>query len=200
MKRMILTGAALFSLAVTLAAVPAEDAGPGGGQVEKSGKWRFEKLDSNKDGFVDKSEFKGPKEAFQNIDSDSDGKLTEDEMRKHHESMIKEFDKDGNGELSEEEKEAMRKEMAERHISEKFKKEDKNGDGFLDQSEFKGPPQVFQKIDENADGKLSKEELQKNHPGKMMKKGQDGTQGGEGKGKKGGKSTPPSDLPAVMNE
>lgn len=155
---------------------------------------KFEKLDANSDGIVDKSEFKGPPEAFQKIDANADEQLTKDEMQEFHKKILEKFDKDGNGELSDAEKDEMRKEMGGKlGPGERFKKEDVNEDGFLDKSEFKGPPEMFDKIDENADGKLSKEELKKKFQQRNNQKD------GDGAGKKHKKQkNADSDVPEIV--
>lgn len=157
-----------------------------GGGIEK----RFEMMDKNTDGFVEKDEFKGPPQIFDKIDADKDGKITKEEMKQHHENKKKEFDTDGDGQLSAQERENMQKKMMGKGIEEQFKRKDKNGDGFLDKSEFIGPPQVFDKLDEDKDGKLSMDELKKNGPPmKMMKKGGEGKKGMQHKKGKGGGAT-----------
>ena len=75
--------------------------------------------------------------------------------------VIKEFDKDGDGKLSEEERKAMRGAMEQRN-KEKFKEFDKDGDGKLSEEERKamGPmnKEKFKEFDKDGDGKLSEEE------------------------------------------
>ncbi len=42
---------------------------------------RFEQMDANKDGFIDKDEFKGAPERFAKLDADNDGKVSKDEFK-----------------------------------------------------------------------------------------------------------------------
>jgi uncharacterized membrane protein len=76
--------------------------------------------------------------------------------------MLKKFDKDGDGKLSDEERKAMREAMQERN-KEKFKKFDKDGDGKLSDEERKAMREAhkaewIKKFDKDGDGKLSEEE------------------------------------------
>lgn len=73
-----------------------------------SGPWKS--ADTNKDGFVDRAEFDAQGVSrFQKIDSNTDGFLTQDEFRAKYEAtkadrvakMVKRFDKDSDGKLSE---------------------------------------------------------------------------------------------------
>ncbi len=58
--------------------------GPGrrgkGGRQRGGLRQRFEKLDKNDDGVVDREEFKGPDERFERLDKNSDGKIEKSEL------------------------------------------------------------------------------------------------------------------------
>ncbi len=108
--------------------------------------------------------------------------------RPSKEEIIKKFDKDGDGKLSEEEKAEIRKSMANRkppaHIIEKF---DKDGDGKLSEEErAEIRKEMMAKFDKDGDGKLNPEErkaaMQARSKGSSTK-GKEGK--GKGKGKKG---------------
>ena len=122
------------------------------------------------------------------------GKKGGSEGRPSREEMLKKFDKDGDGKLSEEEKGELRKVMASRgrklppHLMEKF---DKDGDGKLNEDERaearKGMEarrqEMMEKFDKDGDGKLNPEERRaamaaRPKPGEGKKP--------EGKGKKDG--------------
>ena len=80
--------------------------------------------------------------------------------RPSREEMMKKFDKDGDGKLSDEEKAEIRKAMANRkppaHILEKF---DKDGDGKLsDDEKAEMRQEMMAKFDKDGDGKLNPEE------------------------------------------
>ena len=79
-------------------------------------------------------------------------------------ALIKKFDKDGDGELSEEEKSAIR-ELEEQREKAYLKKYDTDGDGKIS-GEEKAEAQRLRKLewvekyDRNADGKVSDEEME----------------------------------------
>lgn len=106
--------------------------------------------------------------------------------------MLKKFDKDGDGTLSKEEKDAMREAMKEHH-KDRAKEFDKDGDGKLSEAEREAMKEArkgewLKKFDTDGDGKLSDEERKamperpvrpagprdpngKGHPGKPEGKG-----------------------------
>lgn len=110
--------------------------------------------------------------------------------RPSREEMMKKFDKDGDGKLSEDEKAEIRKTMANRqvpaHILEKF---DKDGDGKLsDDERAEIRKEMMAKFDKDGDGKLGPEERKAAMAARaklMQGKGKkpEGKKGGE-KGKK----------------
>ncbi|MBK1882578.1 EF-hand domain-containing protein [Luteolibacter pohnpeiensis] len=87
--------------------------------------------------------------------------------RKIPEEVLKKFDKDGDGKLSDEERKAMRAERqaeAEKMRKENLEKYDANKDGKLDEEETKKMredrrKEMFAKFDKDGDGKLSEEEM-----------------------------------------
>lgn len=98
-------------------------------------------FDQNQDGRVSASEFPGPQENFSQLDQNSDGYIdaTEAPRKRQRAGMrngggfMKRFDTDGNGKISREEFTT----SAASH----FDRLDKNGDGYIDESEVpQGPP------------------------------------------------------------
>jgi hypothetical protein len=79
----VTTAAALAMASAALAQPPAGD-GPGGqgprGQRMAPAE-RFGQMDANKDGAVDKTEWRGPAERFDAVDANKDGKITLQEMQ-----------------------------------------------------------------------------------------------------------------------
>lgn len=96
------------------------------------------------------------------------------EGRPSREEIIKEFDKDGDGKLNDEEKAELRKKMTERSGGSRklppflIKKFDKDGDGQLNDEEKAEArkamearrKEMIEKFDEDGDGKLNEEERQ----------------------------------------
>ena len=73
---------------------------------------RFDRMDKNKDGVLDETEFmprgKGPKaeamakrhaSAFKAMDKDGDGKVSREEFLAHHAERFKAMDQDGDGKI-----------------------------------------------------------------------------------------------------
>ena len=114
--------------------------------------------------------------------------------RPSREEMMKKFDKDGDGKLSEDEKAEIRKTMANRpvpaHILEKF---DKDGDGKLsDDERAEIRKEMMAEFDKDGDGKLGPEERKAAMAARsklMQGKGKkpEGKKGGEKKGGEKGK-------------
>jgi hypothetical protein len=110
--------------------------------------------------------------------------------RPSREEILKKFDKDGDGNLSDEEKAEIRKTMANRtppaHILEKF---DKDGDGKLSDEEKAGMrKEMMAKFDKDGDGKLSPDERKAAIEARSKGAGGKGKKA-EGKGKGKGKKT-----------
>jgi hypothetical protein len=104
--------------------------------------------------------------------------------------MLKKFDKDGDGKLSEDERKAMREAIQERH-KDKFKEFDKDGDGKLSKEEKEAmkaarKAEWLKKYDTDGDGKLSDEERKAMPerpagPGNPNAKGRPGKPDGKGR-------------------
>ena len=107
--------------------------------------------------------------------------------RPSREEMMKKFDKDGDGKLSDDEKAEIRKAMANRkppaHILEKF---DKDGDGKLsDDEKAEIRKEMMARFDKDGDGKLNPEERQAAMEARSKGSSSKGKGKGKGKGKKG---------------
>ncbi len=119
--------------------------------------------------------------------------------------MIKKFDKDGDGKLSDEERKAMQeagKAKREEHQKAMLAKYDKDGDGKLSDEERAAAKadreaEMLKKFDKDGDGKLSDEEraAMPKHPGRPGRPGGRGGRGGP-KGPKGSAENPPANPPA----
>ncbi len=115
--------------------------------------------------------------------------------------MLKKYDKDGDGKLSDEERKTMRDEMKATREAEMLKKYDKDGDGKLSDEE-KATMQadleaqhkaLLEKYDANKNGKLEPEEIKAaRDAGEIVPMGR-GMGGGPGgpRGARGGKGGPP---------
>jgi hypothetical protein len=117
--------------------------------------------------------------------------------------MLKKFDKDGDGTLSKEEKDAMREAMKELH-KDKAKEFDKDGDGKLSEAEREAMKEArkaefLKKFDTDGDGKLSDEERKAMPERPHGPKGPKG-KGPEGKRRDGKPSDEPSEKPAPAVE
>lgn len=89
--------------------------------------------------------------------------------------VIEKFDKDGDGKLSEEEKEAAREEHRKRMKEEMLKRFDKDGDGKLSEKEEEAAREehkqkMLKEFDKNGDGELSHEERRAMHREMMQKR------------------------------
>lgn len=89
-----------------------------------------------------------------------EGKGPSERDEKMRERMLKQFDKDGDGKLSESEKATMKKIMKERK-----ERADLNGDGTVSEAERKAArEEMLKRLDTDGDGKVSKEERDSAHP------------------------------------
>lgn len=114
--------------------------------------------------------------------------------------LMKEFDKDGNGELSQEERTAMQakmREQAEARRKADLEKYDANKDGKLDEAETKTmrearQKEMLEKYDTDKDGKLSDEERKAMPPGMQRMGGRRGPGAG---GDRPARGPRPADAP-----
>jgi Ca2+-binding EF-hand superfamily protein len=109
----------------------------------------FDKLDTNKDGFVTKDEVKGHpmlEKHFDEVDTNKDGKISKEELEAHYKMMEEKM-----GEMK-------------GKMKDKMKAADTNKDGMLSRDEVKAAglkhlEENFDTIDTNKDGQLSKDEM-----------------------------------------
>ena len=115
-------------------------AATGGDNGHQRMKDRFDRLDQDGNGRIDREEFKaGGKFLFQRMDADGDGVITLAELEDN--------------------------ERRER-IAKRFERMDGNGDGQVTGEEFAAAgARLFERLDENGDGYLSKGELEKRRHG-----------------------------------
>ena len=145
-----LISAAILSAGVVMAS-------PMGGSRHHNPDAFFERFDTNEDGAVSKEEFTNFKAShgkkLEKVDTNKDGVLSKDEMRAHmlerfekrFEKRFAKLDKDGNGSVSKEERDAMHAKMEKRHGG-----SEKRG---------KRMDRKFDRMDANDDGKVTKEEF-----------------------------------------
>ncbi len=98
----------------------------------------MQRMDTDGDGLVSQTEWKGPSEEFQKIDTDGDGQLSRAEL------------------------ETARLERRNRHPG--HGPMDQNGDGLISRSEWMGPAAHFAELDTDGDGQLSQAETRLGKP------------------------------------
>lgn len=130
----------LIALAISAALPGMALAATGGDSGDKRMKDRFDRLDQDGNGRVDREEFEARgKFLFGKLDIDGDGIITMAELEDH--------------------------ERAER-IAKRFERMDADGDGKVTTAEFtQASAKLFERLDENEDGFLSKGELEKRRHG-----------------------------------
>jgi Ca2+-binding EF-hand superfamily protein len=181
----------LMMMAVLVALTGAGVAFAAEQQASDAGKSAFARIDTNGDGFIDKTEAaKFPRLAarFDELDKNKDGKLSKDEvpflthmggmgrMRFHRsgpmgrggmmrggEGFLAKFDTNKDGRISRDEAKASKR------LSENFDKLDVNKDGFIDKADFEVRMKqrrdaLFDKLDTNKDGQLSRAEFEAMKP------------------------------------
>jgi Ca2+-binding EF-hand superfamily protein len=167
-----------------MAAVDADSDGVVTRDEAKAQPWladKFDSVDANKDGRLDKSELDAMRDAhraemqargeerWKAVDTDGNGSVSRAEAEASTSWVAGQFDKldaDKDGQLTRDEMKAARKEGHERmreHAVERFKTADTNGDGGIDLAEAQtGMPKLaeqFSTVDTNNDGKVTPEEL-----------------------------------------
>jgi Ca2+-binding EF-hand superfamily protein len=105
---------------------------------------RFNEMDKNGDGKISKDEFMGPPLLFGRLDANNDGFLSKDEAARSRPGA-------GTG-------------PAGAGLGPRLRAMDQNGDGKISKDEFRGPPQLFDRLDRNSDGFLSGDEMPRVNP------------------------------------
>lgn len=104
---------------------------------DDDGNMRFQGMDTNGDGRVTRSEWRGNDQSFDNHDSNRDGVLSGEEVRP-----------------------GGRRDRDDRDWTDRFDSLDRNNDGYLSASEWPRDPRLFDRLDQNNDGRVSRSELQ----------------------------------------
>ena len=90
-------------------------------------------MDTDGDGKISSSEWRGRAEAFKRLDADNDGYVTRDELNQ------------------------LRRRNGDRRAA-----MDTNNDGKISRDEWKGMPEVFDRLDANKDGAITRDERPRN--------------------------------------
>lgn len=98
----------------------------------------LQQMDTNSDGRISREEWRKKTEAFARLDTNNDGFLTRDELQRHMWRHNK------------------RGRMALRRM-------DQNQDGQISREEWKGQPDIFNRIDADSNGLITREELKTYH-------------------------------------
>lgn len=161
MKKLTLVAASALTLALAVPVVAQAHGHMGGGK-------HFEKLDTNADGTVARSEAEAAAAlAFAEIDANRDGSITDAELKANHEARRAEKmaewaakregkePREPKGERDPAKMEA-RKAKMETRAAERFAAADTNSDGKWSQVEFTAERlKHFTKLDTNADGNIT---------------------------------------------
>lgn len=95
----------------------------------------IEKFDQDKDGKLNPEEIKQAKEEMRGKMKERRGEFRDEMQEEHKENILKRYDKNGDGKLSDSEQSKMEKDRVEEVKQELIKEYDKNGNGRLDSAE-----------------------------------------------------------------
>jgi EF hand len=110
---------------------------------------RFQGMDTNKDGVITRSEWRGNDTSFRNQDWNGDGILSGDEVRtgaRRQANWSQDWNRDG------------RVDNLDSQISQRFRGYDMNSDNRVGRSEWPGDARLFTRLDTSRDGYLSIQE------------------------------------------
>jgi hypothetical protein len=135
-------GAMRLPLQIALAAAVLASATPAEAQM------RYEAMDTNKDGIVQRAEWRGTDRAFRNEDWNGDGVLSGDEVRQgaRRQNWSQDWNRDG------------RVDNLDAQILQRFRGYDMNTDNRVARSEWPGDQPLFTRLDTTRDGYLSIQE------------------------------------------
>jgi len=101
----------------------------------------------------------GMRRMMRRFDADKDGKLTQDEINSGRRALITKHDGDGNGQLSLAEYQNLWLEIRRRRMVRGFQRFDKDGDAVITTEEFLEPfSRIVARMDRNDDGVLDKQD------------------------------------------
>ena len=131
--RQILVAALLIGCVSSMYALTAEAQQTNSRQAElRDRQMQFREMDSDNDGVITRTEWRGSAQSFRNFDTNRDGVLSGDEI------WVDRGRRDRN---------AM------------FDRADRNNDGVISRPEWSGDPDAFERLDRNNDGAISRGEL-----------------------------------------
>jgi Ca2+-binding EF-hand superfamily protein len=110
---------------------------------------RFQRLDTNRDGVITRSEWRGNGTSFRNQDWNQDGILSGEEVRtggRRQENWNQDWNRDG------------KVDSVDTQISQRFRAYDMNDDNRVARTEWAGDARLFTRLDTSRDGHLSMEE------------------------------------------
>jgi len=109
---------------------------------------RFQAMDTNGDGVITRSEWRGSAATFRNNDWNGDGVLSGDEIQRgaRRQNWSQDWNRDG------------RVDNLDSQISQRFRGYDMNSDNRVGRSEWPGNARLFTRLDANRDGYLSIQE------------------------------------------
>ena len=134
-------------LALALSApVLAQQAPPQAGQRQQARERQigamFQRLDRNQDGAVSKDEWPRGEQAFTRLDVNKDGVLSQEELRRAATP-----------------RQVMQQRIRARMVQRQLRRMDVNQDGTITRDEWKGRPELFDRIDADKSGTLTASEI-----------------------------------------
>ncbi|MDD3610194.1 MAG: EF-hand domain-containing protein [Halothiobacillaceae bacterium] len=101
-----------------------------------------------------------PRPGMAALDKDGDGMVSQAEREQARSERFKQFDLNNDGAIGFEEMQTARENQRQERARKMFEAQDKNGDGKLDASEFGAMGEKgFERMDRNHDGMLTPEEM-----------------------------------------
>jgi Ca2+-binding EF-hand superfamily protein len=109
---------------------------------------RYQSMDTNNDGVIERDEWRGTDRAFRNEDWNGDGRLSGDEVRRgaRRQDWSQDWNRDG------------RVDNMDNQIAQRFRGYDMNNDNRVGRSEWPGDARLFTRLDTTRDGYLSIQE------------------------------------------